>query len=154
MPAAPLNEAEVAAILAQPMRIAGTVQWTQKSHLAYLEAQLPAAHPRADARLSLRITVNARAREKYSVTLLLNGLRIRGLDVGGSHENRHTDRNCWHGQPHEHRWTDRCHDAWACAVDEPASLEAAVRDFCGRAGITFAATWRDLPGRQLDLEDL
>ncbi len=152
---APLTEVEAAAILALPKSIDTPVIWVHKADRLWAEATLPIRQPRGDINLSLKITINLRTREKFSVTLLLNGsLRVRGLCHGGSHDNRHTDRNQWRHQAHEHRWTDRCHGSWACSVNSEPDLYKALLGFCQRSGIRFAGQWSDPPGLlQLGLED-
>jgi len=155
MASAPLTEAEVAEILLESMRIEGPVRWVQKSSDAWAEATLQVRHPRRDVGLSLKLTVNLLAARKFSFSLLLDSAhRIVGVDVGGGHENRHTDNNRWIDQPHEHRWTDACHGNWACAIDSfPPTLREAFLAFCGRLGIEFAGVWSDPPPAQLGLDE-
>lgn len=154
MPAAPVTEAEVAAILVGPLVIDQAIRWSYKSD-TWAEASVPVDHPRRGVQLSLTITINLEVPTKFSFSLLINrGIRIIGLDGSGSHANTHTDRNKWVRQTHEHRWTDACHGSWAYSVTYPADLESAFRDFCRRHGITFNGIWIDPPPVQLGLEEL
>lgn len=103
-----VTEAWVQSILDQPMTASGQVQWRKKA--VWWECSLVVGHPDPSVRLRLVITVNDRARSKASVSLLLDSAhRIRGLDIMGSHQNSHTDRNLWLHQAHKHKWTDACH---------------------------------------------
>jgi hypothetical protein len=143
----PVTEAEVRAILAAPMRIRETVQWRRKSNQAWAEATLRVLHPRNDIDLTVKLTVNLLAPEKFTLSVLLNNAqRIYAIDVGGSHENRHTDQNRWVHETHEHRWTDACHGSWACSAGPfPADLRSAFAKFCDRLGIKFTGRWSDPP---------
>jgi hypothetical protein len=150
----PLTEAEVAAILAGPMVIDQPMVWKQKSNDAWAEAQFTVQSPYRGVLLSLRVNVSVFAMRKYSILLLLNEQRVRALDVGGSHENTHTDNHRWNGRAHEHRWTDACHGGWACAATEPAGVEQAFRTCCQQWGIRFAGAWVPLsPSVQLGFDD-
>ena len=143
MPAAPLTEAEIDALLAQPMEISGRVQWVQKSNDVWAEATLAVRHPRREVNLTVRMTVNLVASEKFALSLLLdNSQRIRGVDVRGNHENKHTDNNRWVQQTHEHRWTDLCHGTWAAEPEPfPGQPEPPFAAFCGTVGIRFTGVW-------------
>lgn len=154
MAAAPVTEAEVTALLAQPMSVDDPVQWIQKGNDVWAEAALRVRHPNRGINLSVRMTVNLVAPEKFSLSLLLdNSHRIRGIDAGGSHENKHTDSNRWIHQTHEHWWTDACHGSWADAIQSfPQEAEAGLTAFCLRLGIVFNGEWRNPPGLQLGLE--
>src|SRR3954470_24068793 len=117
MAGAPVSEAEVRALLVGPLEVGTSVSWKLKSNDSWAEAQLAVRQPLPGATLSVRLTVNLLAPSKYSIILLLNDAhRIRSLDVGGNHQNKHTDQNRWVHQTHEHQWTDACHGAWACSV--------------------------------------
>ncbi len=152
---APITEAEIASLLSASMSIDRPVQWVQKSQDVWVEATLPIRHPRSDILLTVKITVNIVARSKYSISLLLNNShRIRGYCHHGSHENKHTDRNNWRHQTHEHLWTDACHGSWARSASDSPDLRSAFFGFCNRLGIDFAGTWYDPPQEfQLELED-
>jgi hypothetical protein len=152
---APLTEAEAEAILAEPMSIAGPVVWSQKGHESWAEARLKVKHARRDRTLTVVMTVNLFSRRKCSISLLLdNAHRIRGLDVLGSHDNKHTDTNRWRGQTHEHCWTDACRGSWARSTDDPPDVQQALMVFCERLGITFEGEWTDPPPGQWGLEDI
>lgn len=154
MPSAPVTEAEVAEILSGAMRIEGPVRWVQKSSDVWAEATLHVRHPRREVALSLKLTVNLLATRKFSFSLLLDSAhRIVGVDVGGGHENRHTDNNRWVDEPHEHVWTDACHGGWARDVGSfPPMLQEAFLAFCDRLGIEFAGAWSDPPPAQLGFD--
>jgi hypothetical protein len=154
--AAPLTEAEVTSLLSDPMRIDGPVVWRQKSDDVWAETSLRVRHPQRSVDLRVTITVNLLAPSKFSVSLLANGARIRAFDAASSHGNKHTDTNQWRQQPHEHKWTDRCHGSWVQdAIDYPVELEQAFRYFCEKHGIDAARVkWKSLPPVQFGLEGL
>lgn len=149
-----VTEARVESVLRQPMTASGRVQWRRKA--GWWECSIAVRHPDPAVRLRLVITVNDRIRSKASVSLLLDGAyRVRGLDMAGSHENKHTDRNVWYHQVHKHKWTDACHGAWAYTpseISDSMSLEQAFRLFCAECGIDFRGTWHEPPPRQVRME--
>lgn len=151
-----ITETRVEDLLRQPMTASGRVRWRQKR--GWWEATIPVSHPDPGVRLRLIITVNDRIRSKASVSLLLDGgYRIRGLDLGGSHENKHTDRNVWYHQVHKHKWTDACRGAWAytpAEISNDVSLEQAFLLFCAECGIEFRGTWHDPPPVQTRIKRL
>lgn len=156
MPAAPITETEVTAILSQEMRIDESVQWLPKTDRVYVEASLRVRHPQRNIALTLKLTQNRLAQRKFSISLLLNGAhRIVRLDVNGSHANWHTDSNRWTLQIHEHLWTDACHGQWARSVNVVGNdLLTAFEDFCSRHVILFEGRWADPPAMQLGLGDV
>lgn len=154
MVGAAVTEAEVRAILTSELAVDGPVTWIHKSDDAWAEASLIVRQPRRDISLSLRLTLNLLARHKFSISLLLDGShRIAGIDVGGGHENRHTDRNRWVNATHEHVWTDLCHGTWAVELNAfPDDIRRAFPAFCNKFNVQFSGTWADPPAAQLDLD--
>lgn len=144
-----ISEAVLEQILRHPMYVRGAVQWAPKSSGLWYECRLPVDHPDPDIRLELRATVNAAYRRKFSFSLLLAGRHcIRRLDVGGSHENKHTDTKKWHHATHKHRWTDLCHGSWAYTPEgfgSAVSIREAFDLFCAECGIRFTGHWTDPP---------
>ena len=147
-----ISEAMVEEILRYPMRISAAVAWSPKSSNLWYECRLPVDHPNPDIRLELRATVNAKYPQKFSFSLLLAGTYcIRRLDVGSSHENKHTDGHKWQQATHKHKWTDLCHGSWAYTPSEignTVSIREAFDLFCAECGIRFTGHWADPPAPQ------
>lgn len=154
MAEAPITAHEIEQILSQPMEIIGDVGWQNKQNNSWYETTMKVSHPSKDISLEMRISVNEFDKKKYSFSLLLWGAhRIRALDAGGSHQNKHTDKNRWIQDLHKHKWTDQCHGAWAYSPDDilVRDIESAFRSFCDECGIRFNGRWHDPPRKQISL---
>ncbi len=81
-----IDEALCEAILAEPKAIREDVRWRTKSNKSWAETQVE-VHGKSQGRLALIGNVNLEHPSKYGFSLFLNGSRIRGLDVRGSHKN-------------------------------------------------------------------
>lgn len=84
-----------------------------------------------------------------------NAFRVRGLDVNGSHGNRHTNSERWVGRTHKHRWTDPCQGRFAYTPTDILSqtVDEQLREFCVESGITGSVTLDSLPPSQDELFD-
>ncbi len=147
MPDAPITEVQVAVLLRQSLLIEDTVNWMPKGDQAYVEATLRVRHGMRGVGLEVKLTANRHDTTKYSFILLMNGnLKLAAWDIGGSHQNKHTDGSKWIRQAHEHRWTDRCHGSWACSIHSlPDGMQEAFLAFCRAFGVDFRGEWLDPP---------
>jgi len=94
----PLNEAEVAKIMQTSKAIVQDIHWEKNPNESWFKSEVEVKNR---LRLNLKMHLNANARDYclYSFTLILNNaFRIAGLDVNGSHKNKHTDSNNWMGE--------------------------------------------------------
>ena len=82
----PINEALCEAILAEPKVIREDIRWSTKSNKSWARTQVE-VHGKFQGHLTLAGNVNLEHPSKYGFSLLLNGIRIRGLDVRGNHKN-------------------------------------------------------------------
>jgi hypothetical protein len=101
--------------------------------------------------LKIVVTVNRFELSLYSFALLLNNaFRIRGLDINGSHRNKHTNRNSWIGQTHKHKWTDLCGDRFAYTPSDITAqdIQGQLSQFCSECGIRYDATIAAFPPLQ------
>lgn len=149
----PLNEAEVAKIMQVTKTITQDIYWEKNPNESWYKSEVEVKNK---LRLNLKIHLNANSKyyDLYSFTLILNNaFRIAGLDVNGSHKNKHTDSNDWKGETHKHKWTDRCRDGWAYTPEDiqGKSIEIAFISFCRECEIDFKGKFNTLPPRQTSL---
>ena len=156
MAAPQVRERDVEALLAVGgLVVSGHYTWQQSSSKAWLRMDLPVTGKK-DVNLKVVVTVNRLEPSLYSFALLLNNaFRIRGLDVNGSHANKHTDRNKWAGQTHKHKWTDSCGDRFAYTPSDITAqdIQGQLAQFCSECGIRYAATLAAFPSLQGGLFD-
>jgi len=147
----PLTEIEVNKILSSPKDIIENIDWIPSG--SWHKCELNVGN-KLKVDLKLFINVNSRIPALYSLSLILsNCYRIAGLDVNGSHTNKHTDRNKWKNETHKHRWTDVCRDSWAYTATDivTLSIEEAFSTFCKECNINFRGNFRTLPPKQMTL---
>lgn len=100
----------------------------------------------AGVQLKMVASVNVRAPEKHTATVLWNDVRVAGVCVMAHHTNKHTDRATFGWGAHEHVWTDECNATWCREVDAmPGGVREVVEYMCNQFGIQFAAEWSDPP---------
>ena len=152
MPAARVTEADVLWVMGRSLDIDGDVVGHPKQNAVWSEATMTVRSARENGSLQIRLTYNFLTPDELSISILYREVRIRALDLSGSHRNEHTDTNRWIKQTHEHVWTDRCHGSWAVTPNPPSAAGFAItfRDFCARHGIRFNGRWND-PPRQFQL---
>lgn len=148
-----LNESEVAKIIQATKAIMQDICWEKNPNESWFKSEVEVKNK---LRLNLKMHLNANSRYYglYSFTLILNNaFRIAGLDVNGSHKNKHTDSNNWKGETHKHKWTDRCRDGWAYTPDDidVKSMGSAFISFCKECEIDFKGKFNILPPKQISL---
>lgn len=155
MPRIALTEGLADEILQVAKVVNESVVWVSDPEVNYFKASVSAEFSeRSDLKASMKvhINVNKSDQRKVSITLVVSAAYpIFRLDVHGSHQNRHTDANVWHWQPHKHRWTDNCRDAFAFTPAEivPTDPEGIFREFCVEANIDFQGNFDNVPPIQL-----
>ncbi len=143
---APVTEHQMAAARLVAKTVVGRTTWTNKANTAWVEARWPIRHEMASVDLKLVATVNTRAPEKYSASMLWNEVRVAGVCVLTPHVNKHTDQNSFGWEVHEHVWTDECNATWCRAVARPAgSVRDAVEQLCDSFNVKFVVDWTDPP---------
>jgi hypothetical protein len=154
MAAPQVREHEVDALLASgSLAVRGTYHWKYGSHKGWLLASIP-VEDKAGKTLALRliVSVNDRERGKRSFSLMWNkNIRVRGLDISGSHRNKHTDEEKWVRRTHKHKWTDQCQDRTAYTPSDITAHEVReqFKQFCAECGIQCQATLAELPTGRL-----
>ncbi len=145
----PLTETEANRIIAAEKRIAGDIRWEYNPAHNQTWAKF---QKEVENKLTFNLMVYGNTslviEGKSSFSLMLNSnFRVFGLDVRGSHRNKHTDRNEWRGQTHKQRWTDLCRHRFAYTPDEiiPTDANAAFREFCRECGIDFTGRLGEIP---------
>jgi hypothetical protein len=135
------------------LTIDGTYLWHSSANKSWVKIDIPVENNKS-ASLRVVITASQIISDRYSIALLLNNAaRIRGLDINGSHSNRHTNKEKWLGQSHYHRWTDLCHDrfAYSPTADVGKSIQDSLEYFCKEFGIQCSVRLADLPPTQMEL---
>ena len=153
----PLTEAQANRIIAAEKQIAGDIRWEYDPAHNQTWAKF---EKKVQNGLDLNLVVYGNTSlvigGKSSFSLVLNGsFRVFGLDVNGSHRNKHTDRNEWRGRTHKQRWTDLCRHRFAYTPDEiiPEDASAAFLEFCRECGIDFTGRVRETPTFQAALPE-
>lgn len=152
----PLNEAEVDRIMKATKSIIQDIQWEKNPNESWFKSEVEVKN-KLKLNLKMHLNVNSKDYRLYSFTLILNNaFRITGIDVNGSHKNKHTDSNNWKGETHKHKWTDRCRDGWAYTPNdiEENSIESAFISFCKECEIDYKGKFDTLPPRQISLSRL
>ena len=142
-------QTEAERIIAAEKRIAGDIAWKYDPARNQTWAKF---EKEVENELGLNLVVYGNTsliiRGKSSFSLVLNGnFRVFGLDVNGSHRNKHTDSKEWRGQTHKQRWTDLCRNRFAYTPDEiiPSEANAAFREFCRECSIDFTGRVGEIP---------
>jgi hypothetical protein len=149
-----LTEQQADSIVRAQKSINQNVEWAYSPYEGYAKCQLTVANTLG---MNLKVYGNVNMEELtiFSFSLILsNAYRIRGLDVSGSHKNKHTDSNEWRGKTHKHKWSDRCREAFAYAPGETIpsdDIAQAFKAFCDECNIDFVGEVRSLPPKQLDM---
>jgi hypothetical protein len=150
-----LTEQEAERIVAASKSINTNVEWTYRPSEGYAKCQL-AVRNVLGVNLKVYGNVNMEEPTIFSFSLIVNNAyRIRGLDVNGSHRNRHTDDNEWRGMTHKHRWSDRCREAFAYTPPEaiyPNDIGQAFRTFCDECSIKFEGEVEIVPPKQFGMK--
>jgi len=133
-------------ILSLPKTINRDVRWSLKPNEAWAITTLP-VKCQWPGNLELRITVNTELPSKYSMSILLNQVRIKALDINGSHSNKCTDKKIWAGQTHKHDWSDVCPDGHAYTPIDitGVTIETVLNEFCKECNIVFKGTYLPVP---------
>jgi len=149
-----LTEQQSDRIVAAQKGIKTNVEWAYHPKEGYAKCQLTVANI-LGVNLKVYGNVNMEEPTIFSFSLILNNTyRIRGLDVSGSHGNKHTDSNKWRGETHKHKWSDRCREAFAYTPIETIlsdDIVQAFNAFCKECNIDFVGEVRSLPPKQLDM---
>jgi len=150
-----LTEEEAKRIISACKEVRGDVRWHYDANEGFAKAHILVENSLG---VSLKICCNANLEiaGMYSFSLILNNrYRIMGLDVEGSHGNKHTDDKQWRKETHKHRWTDRCREAFAFTPDVPmtrfSDVDQAFREFCEECNVAFGGSVAPLPDPQLGL---
>lgn len=150
-----LTEQQADVIVSAQKSINTNVEWTYRPTEGYAKCQLIVANSLG---INLKVYGNVNIEEPtiFSFSLILNNAyRIRGLDVSGSHKNKHTDSNEWRGETHKHKWSDRCREAYAYTPTEtiqPQDPAQAFKTFCNECKIEFAGEVKPVPPRQFGMK--
>lgn len=142
-------------IVAAKKSINTNVEWAYHLREGYAKCQLTVSNTLG---MNLKVYGNVNMEEPtiFSFSLILsNAYRIRGLDVSGSHKNKHTDSDEWRGRTHKHKWSDRCRESFAYTPVEiiPShDIAQAFKVFCNECSIDFVGEVKSLPPKQLDMK--
>jgi hypothetical protein len=154
MSSAQVQESDVDALLAAGvLSVDGHCPWRQDSDKSWFKAIVPVKVEGWEKPPVLRIVVSVSPEDQTRISFALlwqNRIRVRGLCMGGSHRNPHTDTARWVHQTHKHRWTDKCHDRFAytptdISASDPQGL---LGQFCAECGIRCTATLEAIPPAQ------
>ncbi|OGN97595.1 MAG: hypothetical protein A2Z77_04325 [Chloroflexi bacterium RBG_13_51_36] len=150
-----LTEQQAGRIISAQKNINTNVDWDYRANEGYAKCQLIVSNT-LGVNLKVYGNVNMEEPTTFSFSLVLsNAYRIRGLDVSGSHRNKHTDDNEWRGETHKHKWSDRCRDAFAYTPKETVpsdDIAQAFEVFCKECNIGFAGQVRPLPPKQIGMK--
>ena len=150
-----LTEQQADRIIAAAKSINTDVEWAYRPTEGYAKCQLTVA---SSLRMNLKVYGNVNMEEPtiFSFSLIFNNAyRMRGLDVSGSHKNKHTDSNEWRGKTHKHKWSDRCREAFAYTpteVIQTQNLAQAFKTFCSECNIDFAGQVKPIPPKQFGMK--
>lgn len=151
----PLTAQTVDGIISASKSIQGDVMWAYRPIEGYTKCQIAVNN---ELGLNLKIYGNLNMEETsiFSFSLILNNAyRIRGLDVNGSHGNKHTDRNEWRSKTHKHKWSDHCREAFAYTPEDifnPKDIEQAFKTFCQECNIDFKGVVKTIPPKQIGMK--
>ncbi len=116
----------------------GNYCWSQASKKQWYKVSIPVGvQGRKDINLRVVASVSFKDPARREFVLLWNNVRVRGLCILGSHDNRHTNAEKWLHQTHKHRWTDECHARFAYTPTDITADDAVgqLRQFCAECGI-------------------
>jgi hypothetical protein len=146
MSAFKITKADCDRVLAISKDITHDLSWSVKPNRAWVEASLP-IKSEFPGDLELRITVNTILPSKFSFSILLNQIRIKSLDVNGSHSNKCTDQKIWAGETHKHDWSQVCPDGHAYTPTDitGSTVQAVLNQFCQECKIVFTGKYQPVP---------
>lgn len=143
----PVTERECGEIFQATKTARGTIRWTEKPNKVWISAKLPVECP-LKGQLELVVNINQEEPTIFSISLLLNGVRIRGLDIGKSHENKCSDGRRWYAAVHKHTWLDHCPGGGHAydPIDITGTQIAEIfEQFCRECNIDFRGRFIHLP---------
>ncbi len=150
-----LTEQTADNIIAAPKSIQDDVVWIYRLKEGYAKFELQVANE-LGVNLKIAGNLNMEAPTIFSFSLIYNNAyRIRGLDVNGSHKNKHTDNNEWRSMTHKHRWSNRCREAFAYTPGEvfnSQNISHAFNTFCTECNIDFKGEVKPVPPKQFGLK--
>ena len=149
MAIAKVSETEVDTLLKSGcLTVSGSCTWKQGAEKSWFKSNIDVrVMVQKPPKLRIIVSVSFLDKSRYNFVLLWNNIRVRSLDVNGSHANHHTNDECWVHSTHKHRWTDKCHDRFAytptdiTATDIPGQLA----QFCAECGIDCSVKLAELP---------
>jgi hypothetical protein len=147
-----VQEHEVESLLGSgKLVVKGEHHWKAASNKGWELVSIP-VESKAGKPLSLRIivSVNIRVRSLRNFSLIWNNnIRVRSLDVNGSHENKHTNSEKWLRKTHKHKWTDECQDRFAYTPTDITAhdVRGQFEQFCAECGIECNVALAEPPGQ-------
>lgn len=150
-----LTEQTADGIIAAQKSIQGDVIWVYRPKEGYAKCELQVSNALG---INLKIAGNINMEEPaiFSFSLIYNNAyRIRGLDVSGSHKNKHTDNNEWRASTHKHKWSNRCREAFAYTpveVFNSKDIVQAFNTFCKECNIDFKGEVKPVPPNQFGMK--
>lgn len=147
-----LTEQFADSIVAEKKEITQDIAWIRRPNKSWVVCNLPVKNPR-HLKLIMHLNVNC-ILEKFTCVLLYGEHRVRALDVNGSHENKHHNREVWRAKTHKHKWTDVCHDRFAYTPEDitGTTLEEVFVQFCAECNISFQGKFKNPPPKQYEID--
>ena len=136
------------------LTVSGVHRWEVSRDKVWAKIEVPVMCSLPKAPM-LRICISISSDKRSFVLLWSRTIRVRGLCIDGSHNNRHTNSERWVWRTHKHKWSDRCHDRFAYTPTDitATDVQGQFVQFCAECGITGSATLPELPKMQGDLFD-
>ena len=152
-----INENDVANLLSGgDLVVSGKYSWLPSGNKSWFKAEIPVKSDKRQLNLKIVITVNRYETSVYSFALIFNNaFRIRGLDVNGSHSNKHTNTEKWVAKIHKHKWTNPCRDRLAYTPTDITAVDiyGKLKQFCAECGLQCSAELAKLPPLQETMFD-
>lgn len=130
------------------LTITKDIKWKPKNGLFHYEFVLPVENKFQGETINLTIkgTKNSQTKD-YSYCLLLNRLRIRGLDPFKRHTNRIPVKERINGT-HKHKWCDQINDTYAYKpidITDVTNMRLTFHQFLAECNITLLGKYTDPP---------